>query len=55
MGFRTEVDPLDVVDGAGTAARLRRETEATTQSLRRQMPRNRDLIRKIRDYGLQTI
>jgi tryptophan halogenase len=55
MGFRTEVDPLDVVDGAGTAARLRRETETTTQSLRRQMPRNRDLIRKIRDYGLQTI
>ncbi|MDE1146156.1 MAG: tryptophan 7-halogenase [Azospirillaceae bacterium] len=55
MGFRTEVDPLDNGATAALAARLREENMAQTRKLLSQLPRNRDLIRKIHDHGLQAI
>jgi tryptophan halogenase len=55
MGFRTEVDALENAAGASVASGLRRDTEAMTRAMRAKMPSNRDLIRKIHQYGLQTI
>ena len=47
MGFRTEVGPMDNADTEATAARLLRENALMTQKLRSQLPKNRDLLRKI--------
>jgi tryptophan halogenase len=55
MGFRTEVGPWDNTDTQSTASRLLRENAAMTQQLRSQLPKNRDLIRKIHEHGLQRI
>ncbi|USI74748.1 tryptophan halogenase family protein [Sphingomonas morindae] len=55
MGFRTEVDPLDMADGARIAARMVRENQAATRSMRQQLPRNRDLLRKIHTHGMQAV
>ena len=55
MGFRTEVDPLEVEGGKTQAKRYLNEAAALTQALRAQLPKNRDLVRKIHQYGLQTI
>ena len=55
MGFRTEVDPLDNLGTQSKAARLVTENRAITRQMLAQLPRNRDLIRKIHDYGLQPI
>ncbi|WP_165190378.1 tryptophan halogenase family protein [Caulobacter soli] len=55
MGFRTEVDPLEVEGGKAQAKRFLNEAAALTQALRAQLPKNRDLVRKIQEYGLQTI
>ena len=55
MGFRTEVDPADNAATESTASQLLRENAAMTQKLRAQLPRNRDLLRKIYEHGLQRI
>jgi tryptophan 7-halogenase len=55
MGFRTDVDPADNAATESTAAQLMRENAAMTQKLRSQLPRNRDLLRKIYEHGLQRI
>jgi tryptophan halogenase len=55
MGFRTEVGPMDNADTEATATRLLRENAAMTKQLRSQLPKNRDLIRKIHEHGLQRI
>ena len=55
MGFRTEVDPLDNVAADALAARYFKENDAQTRQMRAQLPKNRDLIRKIHQYGLQPI
>nr|WP_223797505.1 tryptophan halogenase family protein [Sphingomonas nostoxanthinifaciens] len=55
MGFRTAVDPLDVAGDAPLAERLLRENDSATQAMRARLPRNRDLIRKIHQYGLQPV
>ena len=55
MGFRTEVGPMDNADTGSTAARLLRENVAMTKKLRSQLPKNRDLLRKIHEHGLQRI
>lgn len=55
MGFRTEVDPLSNSSEASLAGRFVSENLAITNRLRSQLPRNRDLIRKIYEYGMQTI
>jgi tryptophan 7-halogenase len=55
MGFRTEVGPLDHLDTEPLASRLLNENLALTRRMRSQLPKNRELIRKIRDHGLQPI
>ncbi|HEY6452222.1 MAG TPA: tryptophan halogenase family protein [Steroidobacteraceae bacterium] len=55
MGFRTEVGPLDNVATESMAAKLFKETAVLTRQMRSQLPKNRDLMRKIFDYGLQPI
>ena len=55
MGFRTEVGPTDNVGTESLATRLMNENVAMTRKLRFQLPKNRELIQKIYDYGLQPI
>jgi tryptophan 7-halogenase len=55
MGFRTEVAPEENVATESMAARLVRENVAVTQQMRSQLPKNRDLMKKIFEYGLQPI
>jgi len=55
MGFRTEVLPMDNAGTEALAARLVNENIATTRRMRSQLPKNRDLLRKIYDHGLQPI
>jgi tryptophan halogenase len=55
MGFPTEVDPLDTVDMASRATQLAQENVNVTRQLRSQLPRNRDLLNKIHQHGLQTL
>ncbi len=55
MRFKTEVPPEDTADSAPTAARLVRENERQTQELRSRLPRNRELLDKIYQYGLQPV
>jgi tryptophan 7-halogenase len=55
MGFRTEVEPLSNVSTQSLASRLLQDNLNITRQMRSQLPKNRELIRKIFDYGLQTI
>jgi tryptophan halogenase len=55
MGFRTEVGPLDNVDTQPLASRMMQENVTMTQNMAAQLPKNRELLRKIYDYGLQPI
>jgi tryptophan halogenase len=55
MGFRTEVEPLDIVGSQSMAAKLFNENVAVTRQLTAQLPKNRDLLRKIREHGMQPI
>ncbi|HEX5184255.1 MAG TPA: tryptophan halogenase family protein [Allosphingosinicella sp.] len=55
MGFRTEVEPEAIAGEAGLAERTMRENKAQTERLRAGLPRHRDLIRKIHEYGLQPV
>ena len=55
MGFRTEADPLDSAASRSSASRLLKENLAQTRRMRTDLPRNRDLIRKIVQHGLQAI
>src|SRR5579871_351203 len=55
MGFRTEVEPLDIVGDEPLATRLMNENLAVTKQMRSQLPKNRDLMKKIYEYGLQPI
>lgn len=55
MGFRTGVDPADLADTRAAAARYMSDNVTLTRQLRAQLPRNRDLLGKIHEYGLQTM
>lgn len=55
MGFRTEVMPEDNLHTEKMARRIFNETLSRTRTLRQQLPKNRDLIRKIHEFGLQPI
>ncbi|MBB6252987.1 tryptophan halogenase family protein [Nitrospirillum iridis] len=55
MGFRTEVDPLENGASAMLASRMLEENAAMAQKMRANLPKNRDLVRKIRDHGMQSI
>jgi tryptophan halogenase len=55
MGFRTAVDRDDNAHTRALAAQQMQENAAMTRKMRRQLPKNRDLVRKIQEYGLQPI
>ena len=55
MGFRTEVAVEDNQSTQALATRLLRENAAATRQLRSQLPKHRDLLRKISQYGLQPV
>ncbi len=55
MGFRTEVDADDNVDTQAMAARLVRDNIALATQMRAQLPKNRELVNKICEYGMQPI
>jgi len=55
MGFRTEVEPAAIAGEARLAERVMRENAVQTDRLRTGLPRNRDLIRKIVEHGLQPV
>ena len=55
MGFRTEVDPADAVGTEKMAMRWMNENIAITRKMRAQLPKNRELLQKIHEYGLQPI
>lgn len=55
MGFKTLVNPLDLIDTEMLASRLRQENERQSMSMRSQLPKNRELVSKIRQYGLQPV
>lgn len=55
MGFRTEVAEADNDNTRTMAAGFLNEAMNLTKRLRAQLPSNRDLVKKIHDYGLQSI
>jgi tryptophan halogenase len=55
MGFRTEIDPNDNDFTQLLAAQSMQENTVMTRRMRAQLPRHRDLVRKIHEYGLQAI
>ena len=55
MGFRTEIEPQALMADARNAERAMRENVQQTQKLRVGLPRNRELIRKIIEQGLQPV
>ena len=55
MGFRTEVEPSDNDEIELIATKMLNENIAATRRLRSQLPKNRELIRKIHEYGLQPV
>lgn len=55
MGFESESSPVEILDTELQASRMRQDVERQTQDLRSRLPTNRDLLNKIREYGLQPI
>ncbi|MDE2163396.1 MAG: tryptophan 7-halogenase [Alphaproteobacteria bacterium] len=55
MGFRTEIGPMDNAGTEAMASRFLNENIVATRKMRSQLPKNRELIQKIYDYGLQPI
>ncbi len=55
MGFETEVAPEDTIDTALAASRFLRENERITGEMRARLPKNRELLKKIYEYGLQPV
>jgi len=55
MGFKTDVSPEDTVASAPLASRLVRDNERITAHMQARLPRNRELIEKIQQYGLQPV
>ncbi|MGH8259163.1 MAG: tryptophan halogenase, partial [Steroidobacteraceae bacterium] len=55
MGFETEVAPEDTAQSAPLAAQLCLENEREARELRTRLPKNRELVRKIHEYGLQPV
>lgn len=55
MGFQTEVGSDDTVASAPLASRMVRDNERLTAQMQSRLPRNRELIEKIQQYGLQPV
>jgi tryptophan 7-halogenase len=55
MGFKTDVSPEDTVASAPLASRMVRDNERITAHMQARLPKNRELIEKIQQYGLQPV
>ena len=55
MGFESEVRPEDTIDTERLVSRLRQDNERQTLELRSRLPKNRELLNKIHEYGLQPV
>jgi hypothetical protein len=55
MGFETQVTAEDTVETALAASRLLKENERATGEMRGRLPKNRELLNKIYEYGLQPV
>lgn len=55
MNFATEVVPEDVIASSERARKLIADNDNVTRKMAQALPRHRDLLNKIRDYGLQRI
>jgi tryptophan halogenase len=55
MGFRTDVAPVDTTDTLALASRLITQNERMTGEMRTRLPKNRELLNKIFQYGLQPV
>jgi tryptophan 7-halogenase len=55
MGFRTEVAPEDATDTTALASRFVTQNERMTGEMRTRLPKNRELVNKIFEYGLQPV
>ena len=55
MGFRTQVEPDGLASEAKLAERAMQENAAQSERLRAGLPRHRELIGKIVEYGLQPV
>jgi tryptophan 7-halogenase len=55
MGFKTAVMSEDLVESEPQAARMLQENARLTGELLSRLPKNRDLLKKIHDYGLQPV
>ena len=55
MGFRTEVGAMDNAGTASMAGRFMNEKRTASTKMRAHLPKNRELVNKIREYGLQPI
>lgn len=55
MEFDSQLCPEDTLDTELLAQRLRQETERQTLDLRSRLPKNRELLNKIHQYGLQPV
>jgi tryptophan halogenase len=55
MGFPTKVNPDDLISSRRDAKLHLSESISYTQKLHQRLPTNRDLLNRIRDYGMQTV
>jgi tryptophan halogenase len=55
MGFETQVAPEDTIDSAPLAARMLKDNEKMTGDMQARLPKNRELLNKIYEYGLQPV
>jgi len=55
MGFQTRVAPEDITETELLAARLVRQNEQLTDEMCARLPKNRELLTKIHEYGLQSV
>ena len=55
MGFNTEVVAEESADTAAAAARFVRENEQMTSEMSTRLPKNRELLNKIYQFGLQPV
>jgi len=55
MRFQTRVTPEDTAASELLASRLVRENEKLTTEMCARLPKNRELLTKIREYGLQSV
>jgi tryptophan 7-halogenase len=55
MQFKTQVSPEDLIATEMLASRMRQDNERQILELRSRLPKNRELVSKIHEYGLQPV